>query len=126
MRTLQDWVNSQLDSNAPALAYRQPFGPRFLPFQGQALAAYKPSLTFVKLVYHLDIQANGSATQVFESAIRIETANAVRKFGERRISFSGSHETLDVLEAYTLQPDGTKVPLEPDQIRTQWFGCRRL
>ena len=91
----------------------------FCLFQGQALAAYKPSLTFVKLVYHMDIQADGSATQVFESAIRIETANAVRKFGERRISFSGSHETLDVLEAYTLQPDGTKVPLEPDQIRTQ-------
>ena len=98
----------------------------FCLFQGQALAAYKSSLTFVKLVYHLDIQADGSATQVFESAIRIETANAVRKFGERRISFSGSHETLDVLEAYTLQPDGTKVPLEPDQICMQWFGCWRL
>ena len=98
----------------------------FCLFQCQALAAYKPSLTFVKLVYNLDIHADGSATQVIESAIRIETANAVRKFGERRISFSGSHETLDVLEAYTLQPDGTKVPLEPDQIRMQCFGCWRL
>ena len=88
-------------------------------FQGQAQAAYKPNLTFLKMVYHLDIQADGTATQVFESSIRIDTANGVRKLGERRISYSGSHETLDVLEAYTLQPDGTKVPLEPDQIRTQ-------
>jgi len=91
-------------------------------FQGQAMAAYKPPMTFIKEVHHIHVNADGSSTDLAESSIRIETANAVRRFGERKITYSGSHETVEVLEAYTLQPDGTKVPLEPDQIRTQDAG----
>ena len=90
--------------------------------QGNTLAAYKPAMTFVKEVHHIHVNADGSYTDLAESSIRIETANAVRRFGERKITYSGSHETVEMLEAYTLQPDGTKVPLEPDQIRTQDAG----
>lgn len=90
--------------------------------QGQAMAAYKPSMTFVKELHHIHVNADGSSTDQAESSIRIDTANAVRRFGERKITYSGSHETVEVLEAYTLQPDGTRVPLEPDQIRTQDAG----
>ena len=82
-------------------------------------ASYKPPMTFVKEVHQIHVNVDGSSTDQAESSIRIDTANAVRRFGERKITYSGTHETLEVLEAYTLQPDGTKVPLEPDQIRTQ-------
>ena len=95
------------------------FGLVICIFQNQAIAAYKPSLTFLREVHHIHVNADGTSSETAESAIRIETANAVRRFGERKITFSGSHETVEVIEAYTLQPDGTKVPLEPDQIRTQ-------
>jgi hypothetical protein len=90
--------------------------------QGQAMAAYKPPMTFIKEVHHIHVNADGSSTDLNESSIRIETANAVRRFGERKITYSGSHEIVEVIEAYTLQPDGSKVHLEPDQIRTQDAG----
>jgi hypothetical protein len=98
------------------------FGLILCLFQSQAMADYKPSLTFLKEVHNFHISADGTSTELAESSIRIETANAVRRFGERKITYSGAHETVEVLEAYTLQPDGTKVPLEPDQIRTQDVG----
>ncbi len=101
------------------------FGLMLCLLQSQAMAAYKPAMTFVRVVHNFHISADGSSTEIAESSIRIETANAVRRVGERKITYSGTHETVEVLEAYTLQPDGTKVPLEPDQIRTQDAGNGR-
>jgi hypothetical protein len=98
------------------------FGLVIFLFQSQAIAAYKPSLTFLREVHNFHINADGTSTELAESSIRIETASAVRRFGERKITYNGSHETVEVLEAYTLQPDGNKVPLEIDQIRTQDAG----
>lgn len=90
--------------------------------QSQSIAAYKPRMTFVKEVHNFHVSADGTNTEMVETAVRIETADAVRRIGERKIYYSGAHETVDILEAYTLQPDGSKVPLDPDQIRTQDAG----
>ena len=54
-----------------------------------------------------------------ESSIRIDTAKGVNNFSEREISYNGTYETVEVLEAYTLQTDGTKLHLDADKIRTQ-------
>ena len=54
--------------------------------QGQAMAAYKPAMTFLREVHHIHVNADGSYTDQTESSIRIETANAVRRFGERKIT----------------------------------------
>jgi len=82
-------------------------------------AAYKPAYTEVLDFMHYHVNADGSAFQTIESSIRIETDRGVNGFSEREIYYNGTHEIVDVLEAYTLQPDGTKLHLAADKIRTQ-------
>jgi transglutaminase-like putative cysteine protease len=39
--------------------------------------------------------------------------------GERKISYNSTLEDVEVLEAYTIQPDGTRIAVPLDKIRTQ-------
>jgi hypothetical protein len=82
-------------------------------------AAYKPAYTEVLDFTHYHVNADGSSFQTMESSIRIETDRGVSGFSEREIYYNGTYETVDVLEAYTLQPDGTKLHIASDKIRTQ-------
>lgn len=84
-----------------------------------AQAEYKPAFTTVQKLTHFHVYFNGSTSQTMESAIRIETELGVRLHSERGIYYNSTYETVDVIEAYTLQPDGIKVHLEADKIRTQ-------
>lgn len=84
-----------------------------------AHAAYKPAYTKVRDFTHYHVYADGTARQTMESAIRIDTASGVNHFAEREISYNSTHEDVEVIEAYTLQSDGTKVHLDADKIRTQ-------
>ncbi len=82
-------------------------------------AAYKPAFTEVLNFTHYHVNADGSAFQTTESSIRIETERGVSGLSEREVYYNGTFENVEVLEAYTLQPDGTKVHLAADKIRTQ-------
>ena len=84
-----------------------------------AYAAYKPAFTEVLDFTHYHVNADGSSFQTMESSIRIETDRGVSGFSEREIYYNGTYETVEVLEAYTLQPDGSKLHIAPDKIRTQ-------
>lgn len=86
---------------------------------GTAQAAYKPAFTVLQNFNHFHIHANGSSQQTIESAIRIETERGISRFSERKIDFNSALENVEIIEAYTLQPDGTKEHLTADQIRTQ-------
>ena len=82
-------------------------------------AAYKPAFTEVLDFTHYHVNADGSSFQTTESSIRIETERGVSGFSEREVYYNGTFENVEVLEAYTLQPDGTKLHLAADKIRTQ-------
>jgi hypothetical protein len=51
-------------------------------------------------------------------AIRVDTEAGVDRHAEPRLEFSSSPETLDVLEAFTLTPDGKRLMVAPEKIRT--------
>ena len=90
-----------------------------LLWSGQSYADYKPSSSLVRATIHLHVNKDGSSTEDMEVLKRVNTAQAIRGLGEQKISFVNTLETVDIVEAYTVRPDGTKIQVEKDKIRTQ-------
>lgn len=84
----------------------------------QAEGGYQPSYTWLKYHTSLHVHAGGSTTEEVQWHLRIETESGVENEAEQRIQYSESLETLEVLEAWTQTPDGRKVPVAADRIRT--------
>ena len=84
-----------------------------------AHAQFAPPVTTVRELQRLHVRADGSYTQYLEQQMRIETEQGVRNDSELRLYYNAALEDLEVLEAYTLQPDGRRVAVPPDRIRTQ-------
>ena len=84
-----------------------------------ALAQYKPSYTVVKSSSKFEVNQDASYTQYLEEQARVDTPQGVRMLGERKITYNSTLENVEVLEAYTIQPDGTRIGVPLDKIRTQ-------
>jgi transglutaminase-like putative cysteine protease len=82
-------------------------------------AQYKPAYSVVKSNSKFVINRDASYTQYLEEQTRVDTPQAVRMLGERKISYNSTLEDVEVLEAYTIQPDGTRIAVPLDKIRTQ-------
>ncbi|MEY3185035.1 MAG: hypothetical protein RLZZ613_1723 [Pseudomonadota bacterium] len=91
----------------------------FLLGPGFALAQYKASYTVLKEHIRVDVKADGANRYQMERVIRIDTPTGVEKEGEQRFGYVGSLETVEILEAYTERPDGTRIVVPADQIHTQ-------
>ncbi|MEI8266808.1 MAG: DUF3857 and transglutaminase domain-containing protein, partial [Betaproteobacteria bacterium] len=85
---------------------------------GFAHAAYEPSATWLQRHDDLHVRADASTVLTVHTVIRIDTEAGVDRHAERRLEFSSSLETLDVLEAFTLTPDGKRLVVAPEKIRT--------
>lgn len=83
------------------------------------LAQYKPSCTVVKNHVKFEINSDASYTEWIELEYQIDTEQGVHALGERKISFNSTLADVEVLEAYTLQPDGSRLEVPLDKIRTQ-------
>ena len=84
-----------------------------------AFAQYKPAYSVVKSNSKFVINRDASYTQYLEEQTRVDTPQGVRMLGERKISYNSTLEDVEVLEAYTIQPDGTRIAVPLDKIRTQ-------
>ena len=84
-----------------------------------AFAQYKPSYTVVKSSSKFEVNQDASYTQYLEEQARVDTQQGVRMLGERKITYNSTLENVEVLEAYTIQPDGTRIGVPLDKIRTQ-------
>ena len=73
----------------------------------------------VKSHARFEVNKDASFTQYFEEQDRVDTAQGIRMLGERKITYNATLEDVEVLEAYTLQPDGTRIVVPLDKIRTQ-------
>jgi transglutaminase-like putative cysteine protease len=83
---------------------------------------YQPPVSIAKVSHTFDVSADGSYRQVSEVDLRIETPQGISSEGVQRISYASSRETIDWIEAWVLQPDGTRIVIAPDSIRTQEEG----
>ncbi|MEI6028327.1 MAG: DUF3857 and transglutaminase domain-containing protein [Betaproteobacteria bacterium] len=83
-----------------------------------AHASYEPSATWLQRTDDVHVRADASTVVTVHWVIRIDTEAGVTNHAERRLEFSSSLETLDVLEAFTLTADGKRLVVAPDKIRT--------
>lgn len=86
--------------------------PQALANNYETLAAYEKKIT------HVNINKDGSYEEVEEYTILIKSQQAVDAWSQAEISFSSDHQTLEVLEAYTILPDGQKIKVADNAIRT--------
>ncbi|MEY4448067.1 MAG: hypothetical protein RLZZ433_1082 [Pseudomonadota bacterium] len=91
----------------------------FLCIGSAAFAQYKPSYTVVKSHTKYEVNRDASYTQYLEEQDRVDTPQGVSLLGERKITYNSTLEDVEVLEAYTIQPDGTRINVPLDKIRTQ-------
>ncbi len=87
-----------------------------------AHAQYVPNTTVVRSVDTFHVPADGRYQQTMEVMVRIDTAQGVSSEGERKLAFNDKMETLEIEEAYTLLPDGTRLDVPADKIRKQDNG----
>lgn len=92
-------------------------------FFGQSVQAqYVPTRTLLRSVDSFHVQVDGRFSRTMEQMVRVDTAQGVAIEGERRVSFNEKLEELEIQEAYTLLPDGTRVDVPADKIRKQDNG----
>lgn len=87
-------------------------------FTYSAYADYTPPISMGVSKESYVIKSDASVIQTSESYIKIETQSGVDSNGKRSVSYNSKLEQLEIIEAYTLQPDGKKIPVEKDAIRT--------
>ena len=62
----------------------------------EALAEYKPAVTFEKTVDTYNVKKDGTNVLISENVILIETENGVNHDGEADIDYNGTFETVNV------------------------------
>ena len=81
--------------------------------------AFRPSYTMVRGLIQLQVNRDGSSTEISETLVRIETEAGVKSYSEQSHEYNGALSNLEVLEAATIQPDGIRVDVPPDRILTR-------
>jgi hypothetical protein len=71
------------------------------------------------LTYDYDVHADGSVVTSIHSELQPRNEAAVKDVAQQPLRYIESRETIEVLEAYTLKPDGRKLPVNPASIQTQ-------
>jgi len=79
--------------------------------------AYEPPISKERGLVLYVVQQDGTFVQTMEDATRIKTPQGVEGSGTGQISYISSQEAIDSIEAWTVQPDGTTIPVPPDSIR---------
>ena len=76
-------------------------------------------IVFEKNHKTIDLNMNGTLAQVSEIAIRLVSEQGAKIVGQIPLPYSESLQSIEVLEAYTLRPDGTRLDVAKDKIITQ-------
>jgi transglutaminase-like putative cysteine protease len=79
---------------------------------------YTPPVTVTQRTVDVHVRADGSATTEVRQTLRIDTEQAVESHGEFRFNYSSRTENFEVLEAWTVTPDGQRLDVAPEKIRT--------
>lgn len=90
-----------------------------------AAAVASPAVTppFEITKFHVDVEvsADGSYVESREEGYRILNAQGVDALHEKKLAYTSGFETLDVMAAYTLKADGTRIDV-PKQSYLSGYG----
>jgi transglutaminase-like putative cysteine protease len=90
-----------------------------VPSMALAEQPYEPSISVERIAKTFIVNSDGSFRQTTEITVRIETPQAIVSSGAQHVAYSSSRETIESIEAWISQPDGTKIVVPPESIRTQ-------
>ena len=83
-----------------------------------AVADYKPSVSDELTRETITVKADGSNVTVYENITVIETEKGVDEDSQQDIEYNSKTQSVQVIEAYTLQADGKKIKVPKDGVRT--------
>ena len=67
----------------------------------------------------VEVAADGSSIVTAHNETKILQQNAIAVLGQLKLTYSDQLQQIDIAGAYTLKPDGRKIPVGPDAIITQ-------
>ena len=82
-----------------------------------AQRTYTPAVAIERDHQSFVVNADGTYTQTMEDTRRILTAKGVEDNGGRGISYISSQEEILSVEAWTVTPEGVRIPVMPSSIR---------
>jgi hypothetical protein len=98
-------------------AYAEPEGMRPAP---QAVSQQATLVSFsLALQGRLTVRSDRTATNVFTRRFKILTPAAINLVSQQSELYVQGMENIDVLEAYTERPDGTRIPVDPANMLTR-------
>jgi hypothetical protein len=80
-------------------------------------AEYQPSFSFEKYVKTITVHADGTNEVVTEATDKIETEKGIAYASQSDLSYIKGMQRLEILDAYTIRPNGTKVKVRKENIR---------
>jgi transglutaminase-like putative cysteine protease len=82
-------------------------------------SAVETPATFKLLTSEIVVEADGTYTERSHTEILARNDSAAKQVAQAEVAYSESSEDLDVVEAYTLKPDGRRLPVAPSAIYVQ-------
>lgn len=76
-------------------------------------------ITYLKLNREIRLHPDGSDDWLVEREILLNTLEDVKAFGERPLEYNADTERVEVIQAYSLQPDGSRIELSSKDIHDQ-------
>ena len=83
-----------------------------------AKAAYYFPVSFQKNIHTFTVNKDGSYKLLVENAVRIENEDGATNYGEKKIKYSPKYESVKILSAYTILPNGTHLQVPAKNIRS--------
>lgn len=82
-----------------------------------ALGDYEPAIKFEKYIKTITVHADGTSERITEALDKIETEKGINDYSQIDVSYTKGMETLEILDAYTITPNGKKIKVKKQNIR---------
>jgi transglutaminase-like putative cysteine protease len=76
-------------------------------------------VTFREAYIDFEVHADGTSVQTIHVAMEAPNDSIAQRIAQQPIVYSSSRERLTVLDAYTQKPDGSRLRISPEAIRTE-------
>ncbi len=80
-------------------------------------ANYEPAITYEKYIKTITVNKDGTYEEIIEEQDLIETQKGVVNFNQSDLSYTKGMQSLEILDAYIVKPDGKKIKVTKENIR---------
>ena len=90
----------------------------FSPASQASADGYQPPISVQKEIVAYTVNRDGSYRMQEERSVRVENEQGIEGFGDANLPYTPGLESLEIEEAYTRLPDGTRIKVPAANIRT--------